>query len=854
MSTYASPSAPLRVFATLPDDRFTLLGDVTGYEVHGSTLVLDCGGPRLAVSLLAADVARVRLAPTGDFTSAGHGADADATPFSYALDASTAWSPEPIEVAEMPAEGGPGSLVVQTDRMRLVVHRAPCRIRFETLDGCAFLADTAGAGWATEDGRTQVRCWKALAPEARVFGLGDKTFGLDRRGRRLTFWNSDTYAYAPEQDPIYKSIPFALTLAPATPAGGGDPQWTGGGLFLDNTFESTMDLGASSDGDWAFGSADGELRYYVFAPGGDGPHAGAGLKAPLRRYCDLTGHKPMPARWSLGYHQSRWNYHDEGYARWVAHEFRRRDIPLDCIHLDIGHMDGYRVFTWSPESYPDPAALNRDLEALGVRSVVIVDPGVKVDPGYFAYQSGTAEDVFCENPDGTPFTDTVWPGDVHWPDFSKPHARSWWAEQHRRYLDTGVTGFWNDMNEPAILGGRDFPDDVRFAYGDRDTAEGDGAARGGTDHREAHNVYGLLMAQATYDGLREIRPDERPFLLTRACFSGSQRYAAAWTGDNVSSWEHLVLSLQICQSLSASGLAYCGPDIGGFAGTATPELYARWMQAGVLYPFMRTHYSHEETAEQEPWSFGPDVEAVCRDAIRLRYELLPALYSAFAACSETAEPPMKALFLEHPHDPRTHTGCDTQTYLGPALMAAPVVTEGATSREVYFPDVDGGWTDFRDGRGDSRWAVADGRGASRDAPALRPRRPRRRARPADAAHGRVRARDAPPPHGARHGHDAALLRRRDLVRLRVRRRAPPAPRRVRGRGRAVRRRHAPRRARASLPALRVAGPGCPAPRRRRPTAWRCRTSSPPRRSRTPTRASSPTAPGSASAPAPTSRF
>ncbi|HEX8384858.1 MAG TPA: TIM-barrel domain-containing protein, partial [Rubricoccaceae bacterium] len=429
-----------------------------------------------------------------------------------------------------------------------------------------------------------------------------------------------------------------------------------------------------------------ELRYYVFAPGADAAGGAADLQTPLRRYCDLTGHKPMPARWSLGYHQSRWNYHDDNYARWVAHEFRRREIPLDCIHLDIGHMDGYRVFTWDEAAYPDPVALNDDLAALGVRSVVIVDPGVKVDPGYFAYQSGTEAGVFCENPDGAPFTDTVWPGDVHWPDFSKPHARTWWAEQHRRYLDSGVTGFWNDMNEPAILGGRDFPDEVRFAYGDR--------RAGTTDHREGHNAYGLLMAKATYEGLREIRPDERPFLLTRACYSGSQRYAAAWTGDNVSTWEHLVLSLRICQSLSASGLAYCGPDIGGFAGQPTPELFARWMQAGVLYPFMRTHYSHEETAEQEPWSFGPEVEDVCRRAITLRYELLPTLYSAFVACTETAEPPMKALFLEHPDDPNTHHGCDTQTYLGPALMAAPVVEEGATARTVYFPDVDGGWTDF----------------------------------------------------------------------------------------------------------------------------------------------------------------
>jgi alpha-glucosidase len=202
------------------------------------------------------------------------------------------------------------------------------------------------------------------------------------------------------------------------------------------------------------------------------------------------------------------------------------------------------------------------------------------------------------------------------------------------------------------------------------------------------------MARATYEGLLRERPSERPFLLTRACFAGSQRYAAAWTGDNVSSWEHLLLSLQICQSLSASGLAFCGPDIGGFAGRPSPELYARWMQAGVLYPFMRTHYSHEEIDQQEPWSFGEEVEAISKRYMELRYRLLPTLYTAFADCTTTAEPPMKALFLEHPEDPRTHRGCDDQMYLGPTLMAAPVVTEGVTSRDVYFPDVPGGWFDL----------------------------------------------------------------------------------------------------------------------------------------------------------------
>ena len=685
MSTYSdlALSAPSRTAALLPDDRFTLLGDLAGFEVRGSTLILDAGGPRLAVTFLTNDLASVRLAPTGDFRLAGHGADAAETPFSYAH-ADRDWE----GIGTLAVRDFGDRLEVRAGVLTLVVRKNPVRLRFTLPDGRVLLDDTAGHGWASVEDeaapggtRTEVRCWKALDASTRFFGMGDKTFELDRRGRRLTFWNADTYAYAPEQDPIYKSIPFTLGLTRAADRDGATA-WTGWGLFTDNTYRSTWDLGSEAPAeDWWFGSEDGELRYYVFA--------GPDLKTPLRRYCDLTGHKPMPALWSLGYHQSRWNYHDSGYVRWIAHEFRRRGLPLDCIHLDIGHMDGYRVFTFDDDAFGDIDRLNADLDELGVRSVVIVDPGVKVDPDYFAYQEGTRRRLFCENPDGTDFTDTVWPGDVHWPDFSKVEARRWWGETHRRYLDRGVTGFWNDMNEPAILGGRDFPPEVVFAYDDR---------RGEpTDHREAHNVYGLLMGKATWEGLRDVRPDERPFLLTRACFSGSQRYAAAWTGDNVSTWEHLRLSLQICQSLSASGMAFCGPDIGGFAGTPEGELFARWMQAAVGFPFMRTHYSHEASDEQEPWSFGDEVEAVSREAMVLRYQLLPYLYTSFAACTECAEPPMRACVLEHPGDARFHRGADFQFFLGSDLLMAPVVEAGARTREVHFPDVPGGWYAYESG-------------------------------------------------------------------------------------------------------------------------------------------------------------
>ena len=816
MSTYSGVAAlPARTVPTLPDDRFTLLGDVTSFEVRGSTLILDAGGPRLAVTVLADDVLRVRLAPTGDFRAAGHGADADQTPFSYALDADRDWPRDTLSVRDLGDE-----IRVETPALRVRVAKSPLRLHVETPDGRMILSDTAGAGFAeVEDAeapggrRTETRCWKALVPDARFFGLGDKTFELDRRGRKLTFWNSDTFAYAPEQDPIYKSIPFALTLAPSAAPGGSGDAWTGGGLFLDNTYRAEMDLGvdteAGADGDWWFGAHDGELRYYVFAPG-----AGSdALKHPLRRYCDLTGHKPMPARWSLGYHQSRWNYHDAGYARFVAHEFRRRGIPLDCIHLDIGHMDGYRVFTWNQDAFPDPVAMNDDLRALGVRSVVIVDPGVKVDDGYYAYREGASRELFCETPDGSFFTDTVWPGDVHWPDFSKPEARSWWGEQHRRYLDAGVTGFWNDMNEPAILGGRDFPDDVRFAYADRGT--------GSTDHREAHNVYGLLMARATFDSLTaDVRPDERPFLLTRACFSGSQRYAAAWTGDNVSSWEHLLLSIQICQSLSASGMAFCGPDIGGFAGQATPELFARWMQVGVLYPFMRTHYSHEETSEQEPWSFGPEAEAISQGGHRAalpphadRLLGVRRLHGHRRAAHEAALPraprrPRDAPRLRRPVVPRPQpdggAGRDRGRHVALRLLPRRHVDR------------------LLDRRGRRR-RPAPGRGrAARSPAALDPRRARRGAGPGDAAHRRVRARDAHAAPGTGRRRLALHLRRRHQLRLPGRR--PPVPdRHADGRlGDAFARRHArPRVPPLRVPAARRHRHGCPG-RRRRPAGARRR--------------------------------
>jgi alpha-glucosidase len=566
---------------------------------------------------------------------------------------------------------------VRTAALRATLAHDPFRVSIAAADGTVLDEDDAERGIAYV-GRTS-RVWKKLRPEDHVYGLGEKTGPLDKRGpymggTNVAMWNSDTYAYGDATDPIYVSVPFYIVLR------GGRAH----GVFLDNTFRSSFDIGKESAHLLSFGAEDGALDYYFI----DGPTP----RQVIERYTALTGRMPLPPRWALGYHQCRYSYYPESKVRWIADTFRLKKIPADVLWLDIHYLDGYNPFTWDKERFPDPARMMGDLGKQGFRVVTILDPHPKAQKGWEVYDTGLAGDHFVKNPDGTVYTAPVWPsqaeknpGPSAFPDFSKPAARDWWGGLYRSLLDVGVAGIWNDMNEPAVFEtwGHTMPLDKRH--------DNEGQP---TDHREIHNVYGYLMTRSTYEGLLKLRPQRRPFILTRATFAGGQRYAAMWPGDNVSSWAHLRASVQVLLGMGLSGLPFVGSDIGGFAEAPTPELYTRWLQAGVFYPFMRTHTTFG-TPDQEPWSYGPRHEAINKRSIELRYELLPHVYNAMREASETGVPAMRPLMLEFPQDERTY-GLDEEFLFGPSLLVAPVLREAVTEHQVYLPA--GAWFDYWTGK------------------------------------------------------------------------------------------------------------------------------------------------------------
>ncbi|RMH52201.1 MAG: DUF5110 domain-containing protein [Bacteroidetes bacterium] len=634
----------------MPRQLISYLTSTTALTEDAAGIEAEAGEARVRLHALADGVFRVRFAPPG--------AAFDEPPFSYAVRADAPAAPDhPVTITRTTDE-----VRVQCGAYSGILARDPLRIRFEDADGHVFAADDFGIGW--QDGLTWV--WKRHVEGTHYYGLGEKTAPLDRTHRAFENWNTDFFGYQRLQDPIYKSLPFFIALQPCA-----DGRRRAYGIFLDNSHRSRFDFAAEARRCVSFGTEGGEMRYYVCL--------GPSFADVLRRYTALTGRMPLPPRWALGYHQSRWSYHPEHEVRSLVRQFRDRRIPLDVLHLDIHYMDGYRIFTWDPERFPDPERLLRDLMHEGVKTIVIVDPGVKVDPGYAVYEEGRRREAFVTYPDGTPYTAPVWPGDCHFPDFTRPATRDWFGGYYRTFADTGVAGFWNDMNEPAVFEGNTAPALLVHDF------EG----LGGT-HREAHNVYGLLMARAAYEALDARDPDARPFLITRAAFAGIQRYASVWTGDNVADWSHLQMVLPMLLSLGLSGVPFAGSDVGGFIGAPSPELYARWIQLGAFSPLFRTHSAYD-APRQEPWSYGPEVEAIARRYIELRYRLIPLFYTLFEEHARTGLPPLRPLVLHYPQDDAV-LALDDQFLLGEALLVAPVLHPGRTARKVYLPA--GRWYDF----------------------------------------------------------------------------------------------------------------------------------------------------------------
>jgi alpha-glucosidase len=571
--------------------------------------------------------------------------------FSYALIAS------PVSSA-FKKEENEKELILKTTTLTLKITKDPVRFTFLTPEGTVINEDdhAFGTSWSGD----QVTTYKKLQEGERFIGLGEKTGPLDRRGAGYVNWNTDNFGYGSGADPLYCSIPFYI----------GIHRNLAYGIFFDNSFKTFFNFGASNDRFSSFAADSGEMNYYFIH---DTSVAGI-----IQQYTHLTGRMELPPLWSIGYQQCRYSYYPDKEVLSIADTFREKDIPADAIVFDIHYMEKYKIFTWNKRDFPDPKGLMQKLKAQGFNVVVICDPGIKVEERYEAYEDGVQKDVFIKYPDGTNYAGQVRPGWCVFPDFTKPAARAWWKDHFKEYVALGVQGFWNDMNEIATWGNM-LPENIALDF------EGNHSTM-----RRGRNIYALQMARSTYEGTKELMKNKRPFNLTRSGFSGIQRYAAVWTGDNVAYDEHMMLGIRIVNSMGLSGIAFAGYDVGGFVGNADSRLFARWISIGAFSPFFRGH-SMINSRDSEPWSYGEEVEQISRNYIKFRYHILPYIYSLYYEARESGLPVQRSLAIDYTHDPKIYDGHYQHQYLfGPFILVAPVESNKEFVK-VYFPQQDSLW-------------------------------------------------------------------------------------------------------------------------------------------------------------------
>ena len=524
--------------------------------------------------------------------------------------------------------------------------------------------------------RTGFTLRKALPIDEHIFAMGDKTGVLDRRGYTLTNWNSDTFGYTPSTDPIYKAIPFFIGL-------GKNGSY---GLFLDNSWRTTFDFGHRDASAIEIAALAGPIDYYLIA--------GPSLPEVVRRFTDLTGKPPLTPLWSLGYQQSRWSYMSAGEIRSLAARFRQEQFPIDVIWMDIDYQDRNRPFTVNGSTFPDMRKLVADMGSEGIRLVPITDLHIAYLPkqGYAPFDTGIAGDNFVHKADGSLYVAPVWPGPSVFPDFTRASTRAWWGSLYKGFIDDGFAGFWNDMNEPAVF---DTPTKT-MPLDNLHRIESDDFATRTATHAEIHNVYGMENTRATFEGMRHWRPNQRPFVMTRASFAGGQRYAVTWTGDNSSTWDHLRLSVEQLINLGLSGFSYSGADVGGFTGGPSPELMTRWFEVATFTPIFRDH-SMKDAPRAEPWVDGPQQLAIRKRYVEERYRLLPYIYALAEQNSRTGDPIMRPVFYDYPD--ALDSDCDrsmTFTLGRDLLIAGPPKPESPEKFDICLPK--GGWYDYWTGK------------------------------------------------------------------------------------------------------------------------------------------------------------
>ena len=526
-----------------------------------------------------------------------------------------------------------------------------------------------------------------LGPFDRVYGLGEKALPLNRKRYRVTMWNTDAYGYRMGSDPLYVSIPFFIILRNGEAIG----------HFIDSPARMVMDMGQENLNEFKISIQDSAVDHYIIY--------GPSIKDVINEYHELTGKPFLPPKWALGNQQSRYSYYPDSTLLAVVEQYKSRGLPLSAIYLDIHYMDGYKIFTWSKERFPDPSGLVARLHEAGIKVVTIIDPGVKASPTYDVFRSGVMGNYFCLRSNGDLYTSHVWPGLCVFPDFARSDVRDWWSSLIAEFVKDGIDGIWLDMNEPAGFDSENHTIDGDLMH-----------VMNGAEvpHYRLHNAYALLEAEATYEGLLRARPDKRPFILSRAGYAGIHRYAAIWTGDNTSNWEHLRLQIPMLLSLSLSGVPMVGADVGGFAkntkqGHFEPdaELLVRWYESAIFFPFLRNHTSID-SPDQEPWAWGSAYEEVIKKLLMIRESLMPYIYSLAWASHELGEPIIRPLVYEFQDDDNTHS-IDDEFMLGPFLLLTPALDKGIKERYAYLPR--GRWLDLRRGR-----EVDGGKIASIDVP------------------------------------------------------------------------------------------------------------------------------------------
>jgi alpha-glucosidase len=636
-----------------------VLNTFSGYKTLPSGIQVHSGQALLQVEAVRDDLVRIRITRDGVLPE----------------DASWAVLPSAREqrVSVIP-ESSEAAVGFRTKSLRVQIERTTLRLSVKDLIGNVLQEDAIG--WPVEFHENVFRVYKQMSADEHYFGLGDKIGPLDRRNQAFTLWNTDAYNFQESTDPLYKSIPFFLTMRSGRTLG----------VLLDNTWCSSFDFGKQTNGVYSFGADGGPIDYYLLY--------GPDPKRVLESYAWLTGLPPLPPLWSLGYQQSRYSYETEGQLRQVAERLRADRIPADALYLDIDYQQGNRPFTVDPDRFPHFVSMLEDLKKKDFHVVAITDLHVAdlPDSGYAPYDTGASGGNFVRNPDGSVFVGKVWPGWSVFPDFTRLSTRQWWGTLYTNFVADGLAGFWNDMNEPSVFNTPDktIPSDVQHRIDEP------GFQQREASHSEIHNIYGMENSRATYEGLLKLSPDSRPFVLTRATFAGGQRYAATWTGDNSATWNHLRLTTPMLENLGLSGFGMSGADVGGFIGTPSPELLTKWTELATFQPIDRNH-SEKGTALREPWMHGPKQEDIRRRYIEERYRLMPYLYTAVEEMSRTGLPVLRPIFLEFPGAIADNLPLDldngNEFLFGPDLLVAPSpFPDKLDTYRVQFPPLD--WYDY----------------------------------------------------------------------------------------------------------------------------------------------------------------